>query len=113
MTLRIHFSILILGLCAAGIGCDGDEDGSVAAGGAGGATSSSGGMGGDGVTLKWYTTCGDPVCDVASDDPGIDDCTIEAAGDPCTTDGVICEIVDDVCNANLVCAATNPNAGGC
>jgi hypothetical protein len=79
-------------------------------------SSNSGGTGGgDAAALAYFTTCGDPVCGMPSDDPNMADCTTEKAGDACSTAGKLCEIAGDDCNTNLVCAASDPkdDPGGC
>lgn len=97
---------LAMGMVAALSGCDG---------GGGGGSGGSGGGGGSAPALALYTTCGDPACSMDSDDPNLPDCTTEKEGDPCTTEGQTCEIVGDTCNANLVCATSDPKdqPGGC
>lgn len=64
--------------------------------------------------LKWYATCGDPVCGRGHKDAGLPACTTETAGEPCTTEGASCDPVND-CNSHLVCAAADPRVqpGGC
>lgn len=104
---QLCFSTFVaLGLLIAAAGCDGGGGGGGGSGGAGG---------GGGSALKWFTTCGDPVCNMATDDPALADCTTEKEGDACATSGATCEIAADDCNANLICAATDPKdqAGGC
>lgn len=64
--------------------------------------------------LKWFTTCGDPVCRMPDpDDPNVPNCTTEAVGAVCSTPGVTCEVPGDSCGANLICAAEDPKSGSC
>lgn len=88
-----------------------------ATGGSGGATggATTGGSGGSTGTLHWYTTCGDPVCGMPTADPNLVDCTGQVEGDPCSTDGDLCEIANDDCNTNMICAASDPkdDPNGC
>lgn len=128
----IHLSmVLALGLFVALAGCDGGGGGGNGGDGGGGANGGGGGNGGDGGggqsaggggtggqgggALKWFTTCGDPACNMSTDDPALADCTTEAEGDPCSMDGATCEIAGDMCNVNLVCATQDPKAdpNGC
>lgn len=56
----------------------------------------------------WFTTCGDPACQgYTGPFDGVDLCTTEAAGDPCTVVGDECD-PEDSCNARLVCATEDP-----
>lgn len=73
-----------------------------------------GACGGDGggtgtPNLKWYTTCGDPVCGASGWMPktGIPLCTTEKAGDACTTASSKCDPKDS-CNAVLSCVTADP-----
>jgi hypothetical protein len=84
-------------------------------GGGTGGTGGTGGAGGaGGAELKWYTTCGDPVCGGHMPHPGVPTCTTEAEGIACATEGAQCDPVND-CNALLVCATSDPKQqpGGC
>lgn len=58
--------------------------------------------------LMWYQTCGDPAC--AGYNPPADAvlCTDEMVGDTCMDGGVSCVIVDDDCNASLMCTDSDP-----
>jgi hypothetical protein len=78
--------------------------------GTSGSTSTSGSGGGQ---LKWYTTCGDPVCD-STMPPSMPLCTTEKDGDPCTTADKTCGI-ENGCGADLLCTTADPKAspGGC
>lgn len=132
-----------LGAVIAVAGCGGDGGGDTGSGGAGGsagtgaatttaatggatgsggvgATAGSGGAGtttgtGGGAGLKYFTTCGDPVCGKPTDDPRLTGCTGQQEGAACSQDGELCELDGDDCNANLLCAATDPKeqSGGC
>jgi hypothetical protein len=65
------------------------------------------------VELRWYSTCGDPVCGPpTTPDPG-EGCTTEVEGETCTAAGSSCETGQ--CGASLVCATEDPKAqpGGC
>jgi hypothetical protein len=76
----------------------------------------SGGGGSDGGSLRWYTSCGDPVCNTQDAGPpsGVAPCTTEKEGDPCTTAGAKCD-AGLGCGVLLVCAASDPKLapGGC
>ena len=61
-------------------------------------------------SLRWYTSCGTPVCtsDPAPyDDPNIPNCTTQQLGDPCTTAGDRCDGVA-ACGATYICATSAP-----
>lgn len=65
--------------------------------------------------LSWFSTCGDPACSGYSGPfAGVEACTDETEGAPCTEDGAQCDPVSD-CNARFVCAAEDPKLGegGC
>lgn len=97
-----------------GTGAQGGQGGTGAQGGQGG-TGAQGGQGGQGggKSLTWFTTCGDVVCQGASDDPNIPNCTGETEGTTCPTEQTLCELPADECNVSLVCAADDPKAQGC
>lgn len=63
--------------------------------------------------LRWYETCGDPVCGGwrPSDLPR---CTTQTAGAPCEVEGALCDLGNG-CNSHLLCARTDPRLqpGGC
>jgi hypothetical protein len=108
MSDRRVWVIAVLGLVAPlwAASCSSNSDG-----GGGG----SGGSGGGGAApLKWYTTCGDPVCGGHTPQPNVPLCTTESEGAACATEGVQCDPVND-CNALLVCARADPkqDPGGC
>ena len=68
-----------------------------------------------GGELRWYTTCGDPVCGGYSGPyPNVPMCPDIQAGDPCDTEGATCDFQSD-CNALFVCATADPKQqdGGC
>jgi hypothetical protein len=64
--------------------------------------------------LRWFYTCGDPVCRGVQPHPELAACTTQRADDPCSPEGQQCD-PRDVCNRLLVCAAKDPrsNPGGC
>jgi len=64
---------------------------------------------------EWYRTCGDPVCGPGGHrDAGVAPCTTEKLGDPCANLGAKCD-PNDPCNADYVCASSDPTkgTGGC
>lgn len=63
--------------------------------------------------LRWFTTCGDPVCGPPTDPPPGEGCTTEVEGEACTEQGVSCQTGE--CGASLICATTDPklSPGGC
>jgi hypothetical protein len=74
-------------------------------------------LGGSGGGLRWFSTCGDPVCQ--SPDPaggtGQPQCPAGAQeGGACTQSGTLCD-ANLGCGANLVCASSDPTQGpgGC
>ena len=74
-------------------------------------------LGGSGGGLRWYVSCGTPVCiagDEPFDDASIPNCTSEKAGASCSNDGARCDGVES-CGATLICAASDPQSGigGC
>ena len=114
------------GLDASSTGGDANGTGASASsgGGAGGATSSGGaagaggsvGSGGSAGDLKWYATCGPPICRAPSGSGGTASgqppCTTnEKAGDPCASTGTECD-PGDACSGPLVCATSDPKHGG-
>jgi hypothetical protein len=87
--------------------CPEDADGGMASEADGGASSA----------LRWYTTCGDPVCGISDDpfdDPSIPNCENEQAGDACSDEGAECDGVAS-CGAVLRCTDRDPTMqpGGC
>jgi hypothetical protein len=68
--------------------------------------------------LRWYTTCGDPVCRVPNDasasDSGVSPCSNgEAVGLSCTNRGSSCGDPDHNCGSVLLCTDHDPKAAGC
>jgi hypothetical protein len=63
------------------------------------------------AALKWWKTCGDPVCRGYTGGSGAPRCATEKAGDACATADQKCDPMDS-CNALLVCGATDPTKGG-
>src|SRR5256885_17188128 len=58
--------------------------------------------------LLWYTTCGDPVCQVGRhQDHGLPRRTVETAGKGCGTPGASCDLMSD-CNELLLCSTKDP-----
>jgi hypothetical protein len=102
------------GLSDAGAG-----GGSAGGGGAAGGGAAGGGAGGADAGLTWFTTCGDPVCRGAGEDahremPDVPPCTVQRAGQPCSTLGAQCDPRGD-CNEALRCTDHDPKTqpGGC
>ena len=65
--------------------------------------------------LKWYMTCGDPVCGPQGHrDSSLPTCTTETVGDFCTPEGASCDPINE-CNSHLICADSDPRLaeGGC
>lgn len=64
--------------------------------------------------LRWFQTCGDPVCSGWKSKPNVPLCTGEKANDPCASPEGTCDPKDG-CNAVLICAEKDPKAGpgGC
>jgi hypothetical protein len=85
-------------------GCDADKDGGRDSKDLtdGGAVESSG--------LRWFTTCGDPVCQSPGPTPA-NPCTDQQEGAPCSNSGASCDI--GTCGAQLLCADADPKQGGC
>jgi len=64
--------------------------------------------------LKWYRTCGDPVCGQhRPPTDGTPACSDEVEGKACPAEGDTCYIADDGCNARLLCTTTDPKEQGC
>lgn len=96
---------------------DGGETGG-ASSGSGGASGSAGlsGTGGVPVALKWYATCGGPVCRAPSGaggaSSGVPACTAtETVGASCTTAGAQCDN-GAACSGPLLCTTSDPTHGG-
>jgi hypothetical protein len=67
--------------------------------------------------LRWYTTCGDPICGVSPDpfdSPSIPNCAGEQHGDPCSERDAQCDGTQS-CGATLLCTDRDPTIqpGGC
>jgi len=77
----------------------------------------------DAGDLRWYMTCGDPVCpppgDAAAGSDAPDAGTVapctegEVDGLPCDSPGAVCGEPDRNCGAVLICADRDPKASGC
>jgi hypothetical protein len=68
---------------------------------------------GTGAT-RWWRTCGDPVCRGYTPDPQTPDCEAsQVEGQACGTAGTRCDLVDDGCNEDLLCATDDPTLEGC
>ena len=118
----LHPRILAIGtlsalLSIAAVSCSDETGGGTTGtggngGGAGGAGAGAGGGGGG--DLKWYLTCGDPVCGTHMPQAGVDVCTTEMEGAPCAAAAAKCDPVND-CNALLLCTGSDPTQqpGGC
>lgn len=123
---------LLSALIALSGGCAGKDStvngsgGSIAAqGGAtglGGTSSHAGGTqaigGSSSGPLRWYTTCGYPVCRVPALDAGVVDAgpPCPAIGASCSTQGATCGTPsDNNCGSILICASQDPKGGigGC
>jgi hypothetical protein len=62
--------------------------------------------------LKWYLSCGGPVCMGYQPQPGVALCTSEKEGAACTSEGQTCDPKNE-CGQMLVCAKSDPKAMGC
>jgi hypothetical protein len=98
--MMIAISPILAASCSSTVG-----GGGAGGDGGGGSTASSGGS-----DLKWFTTCGDPVCD-SNTTPDSPVCTTEKAGDACSQAGQTCGLPDG-CGADLLCTTTDPTMGG-
>lgn len=115
----ISLASVFIPLAAASCGSDG-----TGGGGGSGATGAGGGAGGGPAELKWYVTCGDPVCGGpggggagggGGSGSGLPACTAaQTEGSACATAGELCD-ANLACGAKLQCAAKDPktNPGGC
>jgi hypothetical protein len=71
------------------------------------------------AALRWYKTCGDPVCfegdgGAGAADAGVAACTTEKAADSCASRGAACD-PGEGCNVRLLCTDKDPRVqpGGC
>ena len=63
--------------------------------------------------LKWYNTCGDPVCQVNPAPSTLPACTAsQGLGKPCTKEGEMCDFGGG-CGVKRVCAKKDPSLGPC
>jgi hypothetical protein len=119
---RIVVAAVLLLAGACGSDDEGGTDGGGAAGGGKGGSGTGGSAGsggaGGGAGLKWYETCGEPVCRPAPGDAGAPSgtarCTTEKAGAACTTKGAMCD-PGSGCGVLLRCTDSDPRMqpGGC
>jgi MFS family permease len=68
-----------------------------------------------GAALKWYTSCGAPVCDnnpAPYDSPSIPNCAPNSEGKACDSAGAVCDGVA-TCGATYVCAKSDPRLLSC
>lgn len=67
-----------------------------------------------GAPLKWYASCGDPVCQGYTPKPGVSLCTTEEIGAACPSASATCDPTDS-CNVLYVCTTSDPQTapGGC
>jgi hypothetical protein len=65
-------------------------------------------------SLKWYATCGYPVCHEGGDAGPLDSGVCPAEGTSCATKGATCGTPDERnCGVTLVCDDHDPTLGGC
>ncbi|MEZ0368242.1 MAG: hypothetical protein ACAI44_04050 [Candidatus Sericytochromatia bacterium] len=64
--------------------------------------------------LKWYTTCGDPVCGNPNATPVPNTCGNNKEGQSCSVEGATCDLGNE-CHQKLICAKSDPKLqpGGC
>lgn len=120
MSMRVHHFLgipLTLSLTViSAVSCSSSTGG----GGGSGGSGSGGGGGSGGTSLKWYTTCGDPVCGApdaggAGGTGSIPACAAsETEGQECASEGQQCD-PGVGCHVHLVCARRDPKSGpgGC
>jgi len=119
MSRRLGACAFLLGVFSVAAGCVIEVDGGGSGGGGGGSGGNGGHGGASGSGLQWYTTCGDPVCNVADGGamppPGVPLCTTETEGGACTSEGTTCWPSNSTCGESLKCAKSDPkdNPGGC
>jgi hypothetical protein len=63
--------------------------------------------------LRYFQTCGSPVCGVFDPPEGIPPCTTQEQGAFCRKRGELCFLPDDPCNTKLLCTDQDPTLGGC
>lgn len=115
-TSGLLFAIASTGGCAGKDVTTAGSGGSSAAAGLGGATTNGGGS--SSGPLKWYTTCGYPVCRAPALDAGLVDAgpPCPALGSSCSIQGLTCGTASDAnCGSILICASQDPKSGvgGC
>ncbi|WP_438006450.1 tail fiber domain-containing protein [Sorangium sp. So ce321] len=98
--------------CGSSVGGGGGGDADAGSGGAdagsGGADAGSGG----GAALRWYVTCGDPVCGGHRPNPEVAPCTDQKEGASCVALDAACDPGND-CNSHLLCTTSDPTLAGC
>jgi hypothetical protein len=102
VTRRVWTTVTMIGSLLTLTASCGSGGGGGGSGGGGGGSASSGGSG----QLKWYITCGDPVCP-STDMPHMPVCTTEKEGDPCAEADKRCGL-QDACGADLLCTSSDP-----
>ena len=95
-------------------GCDGKTHGNACAAASAGTSVAAEGACKPAGPLKYFLTCGGPVCGGAPWEatPGVPLCTTEKVGDGCTTAGEKCDGKAG-CGQFVLCAATDPVLEGC
>lgn len=63
----------------------------------------------DGSSLRWWTTCGDPVCRGWTPKEGVKVCTTEHDGDKCDVADAYCDPGTSGCNELLLCTDHDPS----
>lgn len=70
----------------------------------------------NGPALRWFYTCGNPVCEVqegtSNTSGGLPACDTERAGDTCDSAGAMCD-PGVGCGVRLLCTDHDPTAHGC
>ncbi len=100
---------MVAGLAAAGVGCGSSSPST---------TDGSGGAGGS-AGLRWFTTCGEPICQANGDggppDSGVSACNgAQQTGGSCDVKGTSCD-PGQGCGVLLLCSDKDPKVqtGGC